>query len=234
MKHKCEWHKLMPLAERLRDRLASACDRIEIAGSLRRGCQYVSDVELVAVPKLETVSVGFFSNLEQIDQLVEKCEELERSGVWQSDPPDPFTKKARGQKYRRYYQYLPHEGVFVPVDLFLVRPPASWGVLLLIRTGPASFSKWMVTQRRKGGALPDEYQVRDGSIWCGDVREPQSNDAQIPIQEEQDWFDLAGLPYFLSPGLRFPIEPEKGERYCLRCLGPWRPEQGCWCLKPPL
>ncbi|MDP3940636.1 MAG: hypothetical protein Q8R92_21185 [Deltaproteobacteria bacterium] len=42
-----------------------------------------------------------------------------------------------GDRYRRYQ--VP--ALRCPLDLFLCRPPAQWGLLLAIRTGPADFSR---------------------------------------------------------------------------------------------
>ena len=71
------------------------------------------------------------------------------------------------------------------LDLFIVQPPAQWGVQFLIRTGPAMFSKWMVTQRRKGGALPSFAHVRGGAVWNGETL--------ISMPEESDYFEFCEL-----------------------------------------
>lgn len=46
----------------------------------------------------------------------------------------------------KYTQLLLPEGI--KLDLFKVTPPAQWGVILTLRTGPAEFSRKIVTQRR--------------------------------------------------------------------------------------
>jgi DNA polymerase/3'-5' exonuclease PolX len=47
-------HTAQPIADRVRDLLAPHCDRIEIAGSIRRQKADVGDIEIVAIPKTVT------------------------------------------------------------------------------------------------------------------------------------------------------------------------------------
>ena len=78
------------------------------------------------------------------------------------------------------------------LDLFLVTPPAQWGVLLTIRTGPGApdnnFSMWCVTQRSRGGALPDGYFVKDGAVHGNDAKH-----SIIPMPEEMDFLNFIEL-----------------------------------------
>ena len=90
----------------------------------------------------------------------------------------------------RYKQIQLPEGI--NLDLFIVQPPAQWGVIYLIRTGSAEFSHRFVTPRKHGGLLPSHLCVKDGAIW--------SNNHIIETPQERDVFDLAGVPW---------IEPEK-------------------------
>jgi DNA polymerase/3'-5' exonuclease PolX len=73
----------------------------------------------------------------------------------------------------------------INLDLFIVTRPAQWGVILAIRTGPADFSKWIVTPRKYGGALPSNCHVEGGRV----LRQ------QIPLEmpEERDFLDFLGL-----------------------------------------
>jgi len=91
----------------------------------------------------------------------------------------------------RYKQIALPEGI--NLDLFLVLPPAQFGVIMAIRTGPAEFSKWLVTARKDGGALPSNCQVRDGAVW--------RDGASVPMPEETDLFNFLGLAWS-EPGQR--------------------------------
>jgi len=170
------------IAETWLEMFRPCCERIEIAGSLRRGKSEVKDIEIVALPKLQTVSDLFGERLGELNAL-EDCVQGYR---------DEFELVKNGPKYKKLM--LP-EGI--ALDLFIVTPPAQWGVQFVIRTGPSEFSHWMVTKKLLGGALPDAYYVDHGSLWNAITREP------IATPEEQDYFALCGLPW-LEPAQRAP------------------------------
>ena len=58
MKTKRPYSQVLPIAESLVEKLRPACERIEIAGSLRREKAMVGDIEIVAVPRLERDLLG--------------------------------------------------------------------------------------------------------------------------------------------------------------------------------
>ena len=140
-------------AGRVITHIAAYCERIQIAGSLRRKSVDVGDVEIVVTPRLGADLFGDTSvNLLDlhIDWLLAKGTLTRRL--------DMNGQQAIGSKYKR----LSYDGV--PVDLFVVIPPAQWGVILAIRTGPAEFSHRLVTSRTAGGWMPPGYRVRDGAL----------------------------------------------------------------------
>lgn len=98
----------------------------------------------------------------------------------------------------RFKQYELEEGI--KLDLFIVLPPAEWGVLYTIRTGPPEFSRKIVTQRNKGGLLPNFMAVKDGALWRGGGKGYTIGDQKIPTPEETDFFQAIGLDW---------IKPEK-------------------------
>lgn len=75
----------------------------------------------------------------------------------------------------------------INLDLFLVIPPAQWGVLSVIRTGPARFSQQCVTPRTKNGWLPSDCIVRDGQVFRGEK--------EIRMPEEIDFLKFLGLDW---------------------------------------
>lgn len=168
----------LPLAKGLKQYLSPHCERVEIAGSCRRHKPDVKDIEIVAMPKPGRDIFGA------------------------PTPPDSglithalsqypgLTRVKNGDRYKKY-----ELAAGISLDLFIVLPPAQWGVIFAIRTGPAEYSRWLVTPRHLGGALPSAYHVRDGVVW----------QAQIPFStpEESDFFELLGLP-FPDPGERKP------------------------------
>ena len=71
------WAKAFDLASRLVRELEDSCDRIEIAGSLRRLKPEVHDIELVAVPKFGTVDGGdLWGTSVDVDLLTERLEQV--------------------------------------------------------------------------------------------------------------------------------------------------------------
>lgn len=54
----------LEIAEEIKEALAHHCERIEIAGSIRRKKPEVGDIELLFVPKTGTRQAGLFDNEE--------------------------------------------------------------------------------------------------------------------------------------------------------------------------
>ena len=182
MKRKHPYAQAHRIATQLVDKLRPACERIEIAGSLRRKQAEVGDIEIVAIgrPILDLLGEPFKTT--EIEYLLQQ---------WVDDRHIEMRKD--GFKYKQF-DFCASEGTPYTVDLFLVQPE-TWGVQLLIRTGPAAFSKRMVTSKSSGGWRPDYLFVRDGRVWGR-----SSNDLPLNTPEERDVFDLWQMDY---------IEPEE-------------------------
>ena len=68
--------------------------------------------------------------------------------------------RCNGPKYKQiYYSPLPD----IKIDLFVTTADCL-PVILAIRTGPADFSRRLVTQRSKGGYLPSSWRVKGGYV----------------------------------------------------------------------
>lgn len=143
-----EYFAALNIAKQVLLILEPYCERIEIAGSIRRGKPEVHDIELVAKPKTKAL----------VDLFGEKCGETSLLNNRELMEPLGEIKKS-GPKFT---QIALREGVML--DLFMVTPPADWAVLYAIRTGPAEFSRWIVTNRSYGGALHNGYKCEDGRI----------------------------------------------------------------------
>ena len=145
---------IMPIAEEIKSLLEPGCERIEIAGSLRRRRGTVKDIEIVAEPILDEQRdlfqhvAGYRSRLSPI--LLRLIEER-------------FLAPA-GKDGERYKRFRVLGEIDPKLDLFIVRPPAQWGVIFAIRTGPAEFSRRLVTPRKHGGLLPAHLRVKDGAV----------------------------------------------------------------------
>ncbi len=124
------------IAEKYRKILAPYCDRIEIAGSVRREKAYPGDIEIVAIPRLHDYC--FYA--EEINKL----------------------HRFKGNASSLYTQRWLPEGI--KLDLFRATKE-NWGLIFAIRTGSAKYSEhvlaagWVragyhsadgMLQRRKG------------------------------------------------------------------------------------
>lgn len=161
---------MMEAARLLVAKLQPACERIEIAGSLRRQRPLVSDIELVAIPKPILNLIGEPTEWTEVDNLLDTL-------------PVTFTK--RGRKYQQFW----FDGSILPfyVDLFLQPDPATWGVNFLLRTGSATFSHFMVTPTWQGGHKPEGFEMKDARVW--------RNGVALDTPEEIDVFNAFGMLY---------------------------------------
>ena len=95
------------------------------------------------------------------------------------------------------------------LDLWITVPPAQYGVNMVIRTGPNSdndkYSKWIVTPRAQGGALPDGYRVKYAAVWRVDQLDakdkPFEGEAPVQMPTEDDFLAFLGL-HDLQPAER--------------------------------
>ena len=69
-----------------------------------------------------------------------------------------------------------------PVDLFIVRPPADWGVIFTIRTGPADWSQRLVTECQRWF-----MRVEGGRLL--------HHGRHVPCPEEADFLAAIGQPW---------------------------------------
>ncbi len=153
------------IADAMVERLSGYCDRIEIAGSVRRKKSEVHDIEIVAIPKI-------IDEPNMFDEIGKR-----------EFPSELFLPYKMIKKGSRYKQMKLPEGI--NLDLFIVIEPAQWGVIFTIRTGPADFSHKLVTLKSFGGYLPGDCKVHDGGVYRGGVL--------IPMPEEKDFWDFVGL-----------------------------------------
>lgn len=171
------------IANEVRDLLEPATERIAVAGSIRRGMRDIGDIELVAIPKThaEFVRDGFFGGQETVvDELQQAVDRLIAEGVLAPHPTDP----KRGPRYSK----LLHVASGLQLDLFCARPQ-TWGLIFVIRTGPPSYSQYLVTIARKRGLHVASGELHKGGLGCTAI------ECQVvPTPEEHDVFAAIGIP----------------------------------------
>lgn len=109
----------------VRDQLADVCERIEIAGSLRRKKPDVGDVEIVVLPKDAPTLLARLDYM-VATAVVSKAVYSDRTNRW-------------GEKYRG----LTYDGVRIEVFLADVH---NWGYIYWLRTGPGDANTWVMQQ----------------------------------------------------------------------------------------
>lgn len=198
------------LAEAVAALLRPSCVRLEVAGSIRRRNPDVGDVELVAIPLVETerrvVDLFGTEEAEEVDRLHARCVALLEAGTF-AHRPDKNGRASFGPKAKR----LLYRGT--ALDLFCTTEE-QFGVILLLRTGPAAFTQQMVLKRSLGGWLPRGLFWRDGHLWK--LPAPYTADLaehawKIKTPTEESVFAAYGWP-FVPPEQRGPARPPTAPR----------------------
>ena len=149
------------IAERVRGVLSPYCDKIEIAGSIRRGKPTVHDIDLVMIPK-SGQDLMLNSLLCSMGKIV-----------------------LDGPRVKRLQ--LPDENI--TVDIYLATPD-TWTVLLLIRTGSAESNVRLSSlARRKGWRLKASGEGlfdEDSNRIAGDTEESIFEALGIPFQQPHE------------------------------------------------
>ena len=176
------------IAKRFLAAIEGTYETLTIAGSLRRRLAYVGDIEVVAVPAVDLRRVDLLGDtLEPHGRLNARMAELLEAGT--------VAKRLDRNGVPRWgptLKLLTFEGA--KIDLFT--PCAErYGWILLLRTGPAAFSRQLVVPRGtltkdgRPGLLPPHILPRDG--WLTE----RVSGYRIPTPTEHDAFEALRLPY---------------------------------------
>ena len=199
------------IASDLKERVEPGCeiDHAWIVGSVRRLKHEVHDVELLCKPSPVPYVPKFGDKRLFSNHLQKILFEMESEGL--------LHLINGAEKKRAFWVKTSRYGIETlngfKAEFFIVTPPAQWGVLSVIRTGPGSeednFSRWCVTNRNAHGGLPDGYKVRHGAVWTTeqlDIKgEPLKGEIPLSMPREQDFLDFVGVGW---------VEPQY--RHCPR------------------
>lgn len=161
-----DYLEALAIAQGVVDALKDSCYRIEICGSLRREKIIIHDIEIVAIPIQKTDLFG---------------ESTERTALDDSLAELRWKLTKNGPKYKQF------SVSGINVDLFLASS-VNYGLIKMIRTGSARFSKKMVTRHVYGGLMPNSLTVKDGYVW-------NANGETMIIRDEDVLFDVWQMPY---------------------------------------
>ena len=190
----------LDIARPLVEEMSPFCERIEIAGSIRRGCQGVKDVELVAIPRWELGAViDLFGTTDESNSLHAWALDAERRGLLRwiktgTSEIEPWTPKPEG----KYWRALLREDV--KLDLFLPRQD-NFGLLYLIRTGHKEFSSGVLghAKRNTGYQTESSYFKEHGIKDRGEPEcylvEKKRWGCRVETPEERDVFELLNLEW---------------------------------------
>jgi DNA polymerase/3'-5' exonuclease PolX len=193
----CQFGRLMP----------GTWERWQLAGSIRRKCEFVADVEHVVIPNFLPHPIKPVNMVWQaIDRLVAdgtvtKAEYGEPDPDEPQEPPTLFGAAGPRVSYRwgDKFRGVMFKGIRHEISIV---DRQSWGSMLTIKTGPWEFSKHMVTVLKQGGRYRHEK---------GYVRYAGSDEIRA-CPEEQDFFQLCNVP-FIPPERRDAFQPKPQRSY---------------------
>lgn len=186
------------IADQIEAELSKHSQQIHRAGSLRRRRPSVKDIEFVLVPENKRNLFGTIC----LESAVDDATTAWRLGGRIKEHPRP----AWGRKQKRFlvpYAWTPGElprwdasgDLAITCELFIV-PKHSLGYQLAIRTGPADFSRLLVTPRKRGGYLPNDCVANEGRIWqVSLLGERLETPEPIYLPTEEQFFEFLGLRF---------------------------------------
>lgn len=185
------WSVALDVARVIVNELEPVTERVKVAGSLRRRKPEVGDIEIVAAPAWR--GDGLFGDV-PVDLLEERLASLAASGFLTRRPVENHRRDGSVDtqfKVGPSAKLLQCQGI--PVDLFVVRPPAQWGVIFALRTGPGDWNTRLVTDCQAIGR-----RLRGGQVesWDGAL----GRWVALETPEEADFFAQVGQPW---------LEPEE-------------------------
>ena len=183
-KQKFPYRDAMNVATGLKDWIAQFCDRIEIAGSLRRKRDFVSDIEILYIPKIGSRMKDLLAT--ELYSIVDpELEKLIKNNIL-AKRPNKNGILAWGEKNKLGV----HVASGIPVDFFSTTE-ACWWNSLVCRTGGKE-NNLTITKR----AIARGYSFEAYGSGFKSLRSFEHHQTT----SEKDVFDFIGLPY---------LEPEK-------------------------
>ena len=119
----------LSIAGDIRRLLVPACERIEIAGSIRRQRPDVGDIELLCITKPSTLAPFYDDALD----------ELIRGNDWGRETFSPRPSVVGVTAYGKQNKLMLHLPTGIHVDIFSTES-RYWGMALFVRTGPKDWN----------------------------------------------------------------------------------------------
>lgn len=160
-----ELKQAQQIANELLKLLSPYCEKIEIAGSIRRKKDFVKDIELVCIPNKESIKDLFGNEIETIHSF-----------------HAILSKFVINKGNIRNGKYIQFQTQGINVDLFTAAF-GNFGLTLAVRTGSADFSHNVLAKGwvRNGFKSIDNYLYRNGEKFL--------------ITNEMALFELLGIDF---------------------------------------
>jgi DNA polymerase/3'-5' exonuclease PolX len=161
--------------------LGPHCERIEVAGSIRRGKPWVKDIDLVVIPKMTSK-----------DALFGSTSELAETDFYAALSRQFVQTNSEGQRMIRGNVWLGAK--LISIDVYIATPE-SWATLMLIRTGSAEHNIWMCARARAcGGRLHADGTGLEVPGQYDPVLQKTVNSRVIRAKNEEEIFKALGIP----------------------------------------
>lgn len=176
-KPRIPYGEAIQVAAELTRALEPFCERIVVAGSLRRKRPTVGDVELLFIPRFREVQEDMFATRQEnlVDRELNSM--MVTSGLSMRLSAAGTTSWGEKNKLGIYKK--------TPVDFFATTA-AGWWVSLVIRTGGKDTNLALTTGARKLGRSLNAYGEGVTDLRTGKV---------TPATSERHVFELCGVPY---------------------------------------
>ena len=171
---KIELQEALSVAQQIEDHVRPVMDRVEIAGSIRRRKPIVGDIEIVGIP----------ADRSRLIQLLSEVGQHIKPSVPGVIPWSP-------KENSRYLRLRLSQGI--NLDFFCATQD-NWGGLFLMRTGSASGSDG----NQFNGFVPrifKRWKTMSGGGRMTDAMPTMPTGEQLPVSEEQDFFDLLEMNF---------------------------------------
>jgi DNA polymerase/3'-5' exonuclease PolX len=181
---KMEHATALRYAEELITMLTPFCERIEVAGSLRRKKPLVSDIEIVTIPKTEkeTVILDMFTSEEKTVDLMSKFI-LEHPEIF-SMRLNKNGSEAYGDKNKLLY-YHPTPELKIPLDIFSAEPK-NYTMVKFIRTGSYKNNIIVAVEARRNGYKIEQFEGGYKNLTSEHI---------IHCDTEEEVYKFLGLDY---------------------------------------
>ena len=166
--------------------LGPVCERIAIAGSLRRGKADVGDVEILFIPRIEERPVDMFA-MQPFSLAEEAIQRLLDAGTLTKRP-----NITGGTTWGDKNKLALHTASGIPVDLFAATED-NWFNYLVCRTGPAESNQRIATAAHNLGWKWNPY---------GPGFTHTATNEQRACHSEEAVFAFVGLPFHLPENRR--------------------------------